>query len=99
MTTEEHIQRSEQKLLGLTAAHRRLTDLLGMTDEGERQLATRIEQTQEFRVQQEESRARREEFRLHHERAMKEIDLTHAAMNDKLNALIGVVDGFIRRKG
>jgi hypothetical protein len=84
MTTEEHIRRSEQKLLRLTAAQRQLTDLFGMTGEGERHLATRIEQ--------------HEEFRLHHERTMKEIDfkraeraVKHAEMNDKLNALIDYI--------
>lgn len=89
MTTEEHIQRIEKNLHGLAVVQDQMMDLLGMTAEGERRLATQMA----------ESRAQHEEFRLHHERTMKEIDLKLAETGEKLNALIGVVDGFVRGKG
>ena len=75
-----------------------MMDVLGLTVEGERRLATRMQEI--------------EELRREHEQRMKEIDLrlveisgqiaktvvTHAETDEKLNALIGVVDGFIRGK-
>ena len=92
MTTEEHIQRIEKNLHGLAAVQDQMMDLLGMTVEGERRLATRMEQIEEFRLEH-------EKFHVQHERTMKEIDLKLAETGEKLNALIGVVDGFIRGKG
>ena len=92
MTTEERIERTEKNLHRLAVVQDEMMDLLGMTVEGERRLATRAEEMQELQ--------------LHHERKMKEIDVKfaesavkHAEMDEKLNALIGVVDGFIRGKG
>jgi hypothetical protein len=84
MTTEERIERAEKNLHRLAVVQDEMMDLLGLTVEGERRLATRMEE---------------------HDRTMKEIDVKfaesavkHAEMDEKLNALIGVVDGFIRGK-
>jgi hypothetical protein len=77
MTTEVHIQRMERKLRGIAKVRDEM-DVFGLTVEGERRLATRMQQT--------------EELRREHEQRMREID-------EKLNALIGIVDGFIRGKG
>ncbi len=77
MTTEERIEGMERKLRGLAKVQDEMMDVLGLTVEGERRLATRME--------------RIEELQLKHEQRMGEID-------EKLNALIGVVDGFIRGK-
>jgi hypothetical protein len=99
MTTEERIERTEKNLHRLAVVQDEMMDLLGMTVEGERRLATRTEEMQELQ--------------LHHDRTMKEIDVKLAEsavkhveidvqlaeIGEKLNALIGVVDGFIRGKG
>jgi hypothetical protein len=77
MTTEERIERMEKNLDGLARVQDQMMDLLGMTVEGERRLATRMEEIHELHRE--------------HDRRMLEID-------EKLNALIGIVDGFIRGK-
>lgn len=99
MTTEARIERAEKNLHSLAKVQDEMMDLLGLTVEGERRLATRMQEI--------------EELRREHEQRMKEVDLklaeisdqlvktvvTHAEIDEKLNALIGVVDGFIRGKG
>jgi len=84
MTTEERIERTEKNLHRLAVVQDEMMDLLGLTVEGERRLATRMEQI--------------EQLRREHEQRMREIDVKLAEMGEKLNALIGVVDGFIRGK-
>ena len=59
-------------------------DLLGLTVEGERRLATRL--------------ARLEESHAEFEQNMAKISTTVAEIGDKLNALINIVDGSIRGK-
>jgi hypothetical protein len=83
MTTEVHIRRMERKLRGLAKARDEM-DVLGLTAEGERRLATRMDWS--------------EELHREHEQRMHELDFKLAEMGEKLNALIGVVDGFIRGK-
>jgi hypothetical protein len=77
MTTEVHIKRMERKLRGVAKVRGEI-DLLGLTVDGERRLATRMQEI--------------EQLHREHDRRMVEID-------EKLNALIGIVDGFIRGKG
>jgi hypothetical protein len=84
VTTEQRIERAENNVHRLAVVQDEMMDLLGLTVEGERRLATQMEE---------------------HVQTMKKIDaildksaVTHAEMDEKLNALIGVVDGFIRGK-
>jgi sigma54-dependent transcription regulator len=85
MTTEERIERMEKNLHSLVVVQDQMMDLLGMTVEGERRLATRMEEIEELRRQT--------------DRTLAKIVVTLAETDEKLNALIGVVDGFIRGKG
>jgi hypothetical protein len=84
MTTEERIEGMERKLRGLPKVQDEMLDVLGLTVEGERRLATRMEQI--------------EELHREHDKRMIEVDIRLVEIGDKLNALIGVVDGFIRGK-
>jgi hypothetical protein len=77
MTTEEHIERVEKNLHRLAVVQDQMMDVLGMTVEGERRLATRMERIEELQAK---------------------ADHTLAEAGEKLNALIAVVDGFIRGK-
>jgi hypothetical protein len=96
MTTEERIERTEKNLHRLAVVQDEMMDLLGLTVEGERRLATRMQQIEELHREHQQK----------HEQRMDEIDVTlvkighmHAEIDEKLNALIGIVDGFIRGKG
>jgi hypothetical protein len=84
MTTEEHIERMEVKLRGLAKVQDEMMDVLGLTVEGERRLATRMERIEE----------------LHQEidQAIAKIVVTLSETDDKLNALIRIVDGVVRGK-
>ena len=84
MTTEVHIQRMQRKLRGLAKVRDEM-DVLGMTVEGERRLATRMEEVEELRGET--------------DRTIAKIVSMHAETDEKLNALIDIVDGFIRGKG
>ena len=77
MTTEQRLDRLEGNLDRLVAVQDQMMDLLGMTAEGERRLAARIE-----RIEQADAKLRE----------------TIQEIGDKLNGLIGVVDGFTRGK-
>ena len=57
-------------------------DLLGLSLEGERRLATRVERMEDAHAKLEAS--------------VQRISETLQETNEKLNGLIGVVDGFIR---
>src|SRR5271166_3463114 len=85
MTTEERIERVERKIQVLATVQDQMMDLLGMTVEGERRLATRMEEVEELRRET--------------DRTIAKIVSMHAETDEKLNALIGIVDGFIRGKG
>jgi hypothetical protein len=92
MTVEEHIERMEVKLRGLAKVQDEMMDVLGLTVEGERRLATRMERSEEWRQEH-------EQLHQQHEQRMREIDATLLEIGEKLNGLIGIVDGFIRGKG
>jgi hypothetical protein len=91
MTVEQRLDRTEANLGRLAAVQDQMMDLLGMTMEGERRLATRAE--------------RMDEEMKHFEAGQKALqdghrelqDLVHE-IGDKLNGLISVVDDMIRRK-
>jgi hypothetical protein len=98
MTIEEHIERMEFKLRGLAKVQDEMMDLLGLTMEGERRLATRMERSEEFRLRHEEKMVEIDAQTVEIKRTLTEIGHKLAETDDKLNALIGVVDGFIRGK-
>jgi hypothetical protein len=84
MTVEERLDRNEANIQRLASVQDQMMDVLGLTLEGERRIATRTERLEET-VQQfgEGLIALREQ--------VHEID-------GKLNALISVVDEMIRRR-
>jgi hypothetical protein len=84
MTVEERLDRNEANIQRLASVQDQMMDVLGLTLEGERRMATRTERLEET-VQQfgEGLIALREQ--------VHEID-------GKLNALISVVDEMIRRR-
>jgi hypothetical protein len=84
MTVEQRLDRTEANVSRLAAGQDRMMDLLGMTMEGERRLATRAERMDEEMKRFEAG-----------QKALQ--DLVHE-IGDKLNGLISVVDDRIRRK-
>ena len=112
MTVEERIDRLEGNLDRLVAVQDQMMDLLGLSLEGERRLATRMERMEENmerlagnmqrlagnmeRVAGNMERLEGNMQRL--EGNMERLETTVQEIGDKLNGLIGVVDDFIRRK-
>ena len=82
VTTEQRIDRLEQNVGRLAAVQDQMMDLLGLSLEGERRLATRVERMEEAHAKLEAS--------------VQRISETLQETNERLNGLIGVVDGFIR---
>ena len=90
----------EKRLRALDAAHRKLEDSMIVMGEIERRQSARIEALDEWVAEQaqylidkrqENERERKlDEWRAHHDMAMREFD-------EKLNGLIGWLDDFVRR--
>src|SRR5262249_1994625 len=95
LTTEERLSRAEGNLQRLAASQDQMMDLLGLTMEGEQRLATRMERVEEaherFRREQEAAESRGEA-------EMGKISQTVATIDDQMTAVIGVVEGLIRRQ-
>jgi len=89
MTTEQRIERLEQNVGRLAAVQDQMMDLLGLSLEGERRLATRVERMEANMERMEKNMQRIEQSDAKLRETVQEI-------GDKLNGLIGVVDGFIR---
>lgn len=102
MTTEERITRCEENVARLAAVQDQMMDVLGLSLEGERRIATRVERIEESFQESQERMARVEQARLEFhqefEEGMAKLRETVQEIGDKLNGLIGVVDGFIRGK-
>src|SRR5580658_3781545 len=96
MTTEERIERVEKNVHRLAVVQDEMMDLLGLTVEGERRLATRME---ELRRENEQTAAKIDDQFVKLSKIVEGIGERLAETDEKLNALIGVVDGFIRGKG
>jgi DNA repair exonuclease SbcCD ATPase subunit len=79
MTTEQKLERLEKNLDRLADVQNQMMDLLGLTMEGERRLATQAEILKERMERAEEKHQRLEEI--------------VAEIGDKLNGLIGYVGG------
>jgi len=92
MTTEEHIERVEKNVHRLAVVQDEMMDLLGLTVEAERRLATRMEGI-------EKPHQENEQAFVETNKAIAGIGEKLAATDDKLNTPIGVVDGFVRGKG
>ena len=82
MTTDERIDQLEIKVKRLAVVQDEMMDVLGLSLEGERRLATRTERLEEAREQDDARHAKLE-------------NLVHE-IGDKLNALIAIVDGMIQ---
>ena len=74
----------EGNLGRLVAVQDQMMDLLGLSLEGQRRLATRTERMEENMERMQGN--------------MQRLETTVQEIGDKLNGLIGVVDDFIRRK-
>ena len=96
MTTEERLDRMESNLQHLVAVQDQMMDVLGLSIEGERRLATRVERMEQ--VQEELQATIQETARQHNETAKRHNALAETVLEigDKLNALIAVVDGIVR---
>jgi predicted nuclease with TOPRIM domain len=81
---DQDLQRTKARLRELKQVQEEMLDVLGITVEGQQRLATRVERSEE------DFAAIRETIR--------DITVKHREIDDKLNALIDVVDGFIRGK-
>lgn len=84
----------EKRMTALEAARRRMEDDLIVMDAIQRRHAANMEAFEDFIAQQIEYEMERdrkhEDWKAHHELAMKEFD-------DKLNGLIAWLDDFVRR--
>ena len=98
MTVEERIDRLEGNLGRLVAVQDQMMDLLGLSLEGERRLATRMERMEENMERLEGNMQRLAGNMERLEGNMQRLETTVQEIGDKLNGLIGVVDDFIRRK-
>jgi len=83
MTIEERLTRAEENLGRLAAVQDQMMDVLGFTLEGERRLATRMERAEELQTTIQENH--------------RKLEATVQEIGDKLNGLIGIVDGLIHR--
>jgi len=97
MTTEQRLDRVENNLARLVAVQDQMMDVLGMTVEGERRIATRTERLET--TVREISDKVNGLIEVVHEMSDKLnglIEVVHE-ISDKLNGLIAVVDNLIRR--
>ena len=83
MITEERIARTEKNVDALARVQDQMMDLLAITVEGERRLATRLERTEESLSSV--------------TRHLDELAGKLSEMASKLDGLIEVVDGIVRR--
>ena len=105
MTTEERIERLEKNLDGLAKVQDQMMDVLGVTIEGQRRLATRTERMEQSHLETVQTLAKLSDKVSEIGDKVSEIgdkvsDLSDklSETDDKLNALIRIVDGIVRGK-